>query len=272
MDQFLILTHAVLAGLTPLIPIPFLDDLVKAYFLRNLVSSLAKTYQVELSPAEATALADDRGGGCVNGCLTWLILYPVKRLIGKIVFVLEWQRAIDIVTHTYYFGYLLNYVFKQGIYRPGDIAQATRLRVAIEQARQGANTGFVRRIVQANFNQSRQLIVDAVGQLSASLLGLTISFRRASTWARRRLMLTLNRRGSRLAKWMSTRVRLKEKDSAQVSRTESELAQRLDKETNILSSALDGLVHQLQTRLTDLPPQHFEELEARLMSGLKNKK
>lgn len=266
MDQLLILTHAVLAGLTPLIPIPFLDDLVKTYFLRNLVNALAKTYQLELSAAEIATLADDRSDGWMTGCLNWLLLYPIKRLLKKVLFVLEWQRAIDIVTHTYYFGYLLNQVFKRGAYRPGDPAQANRLRSAIEQARRGANTGFVRRVVQANFNQSKQLIVDAVQQLATSLTGL--SFRRARTWARRRLRLTLNRRGTRLAQWMSTRVRLKEKDSAQMSRTESELAQRLDKETNILSSALSGLVQQLQARLTDLPQDHFEELETRLMTAL----
>ena len=36
-NQKLIITHAVLTGLTPLIPVPIVDDLVKSYFQRRLV-------------------------------------------------------------------------------------------------------------------------------------------------------------------------------------------------------------------------------------------
>ena len=36
-----LVTYSVLAGLTPLIPVPFVDDLVKNYFRRRLLRSLA---------------------------------------------------------------------------------------------------------------------------------------------------------------------------------------------------------------------------------------
>ena len=83
MNHFLILTHAVLVGLTPLIPIPVLDDLVKSFFYRNMVKSLAAAYGASLSSDEIARLAEEQSSGCLNGCLFriteyWRIPSPFK--------------------------------------------------------------------------------------------------------------------------------------------------------------------------------------------------
>src|SRR5262245_43958384 len=91
MNQTLIIAHAVLIGLTPLIPIPVLDDLVKSFFYRRLVELLVFRHKLTLSPGEVNILAEDRSRGLFNGCLLGTLEYIVKRLIRKLTIILEWR-------------------------------------------------------------------------------------------------------------------------------------------------------------------------------------
>src|SRR5215213_690445 len=75
-QQHVLVTHAVLTGLTPLIPVPLVDDLVKSYFRKRLVRSLAATAGRALSEEELNALASEGGGGCVSGCVGTVVVYP----------------------------------------------------------------------------------------------------------------------------------------------------------------------------------------------------
>jgi hypothetical protein len=267
MNQFVIITHAVFVGLTPLIPIPILDDLVKSFFYKSLIRNLASTYNLSLSPAEIAILAEDRGQGCINGCLFGAFEFVVKRLVRKVTFVLEWRRAIDLVTHTYYIGYLMDYAFQQGWYIPGNLNQATQLRAAIESARGSANTNLVKRIVQSSFNQSRRLVLNAVQELSRSLQD--IAFRRSRIWLRRLLAVRLRQRAPRLARWLYKRLRPTEAESAQVAEVENAVAQKLEQESPEVSATLSSLISDLQEGLANLPKEHFDILQNRLKLSMK---
>src|ERR1044072_8622208 len=67
--QHVLVTHAVLTGLTPLIPVPLVDDLVKNYFRKRLVRRLAAAAGRTLSEEELNALASESEGGCLRGCV-----------------------------------------------------------------------------------------------------------------------------------------------------------------------------------------------------------
>ncbi len=258
----LLLTYSVLIGLTPLIPIPILDDLVKSYFYRRLVRSLAAVYDLSLTADEIAILAEERGAGCLKGCLWGTAEYLIKRLVRKAVIVLEWRRAIDLVTHTYYYGHLLNHALQQSWYAPGDSGRAMQLRTAIEQARAGANTNLVKRIVQSSFNQSRQLVVGMAQQVSESVQD--IALRRTRDWLRRTFALRLRQRAPRLARRLYRFLRPSAREMEQAARAEAEVAQALDREAPRLNQALTGLVTQLQAGILSLPQEHFEVLEKRL--------
>jgi hypothetical protein len=262
----IIVSHAVLVGLTPLIPIPVVDDLVKAYFYRRLVQALASAYGLSLRPDEVALLAEERGRGCLSGCLFGLVEYLLKRLVRKIIFVLEWRRAIDLVTHTYYIGHLLDYAFRQGWYTPGDPARAGRLRAAIEQARADANTGIVKRIVQAGFNQSRALVLSAVQQVSASVHDIAV--RRSRLWLRRKLAVRLRQRAPRLARWLYQRLRPSAADQAQATQTEAAVDQKMTDILPRLQTFLSGLITYLQTNLAAVPDEHFGSMQRRLEQAL----
>lgn len=108
----LLVTHAVLVGLTPLIPIPVVDDLVKSHLLRRMVRALASGRGHRLSPEEVEALTAERGGGCLGGCLGQVVLYPLKKIFRKIFFFLEWKRAADLTSRTYHYGYLIDHALR----------------------------------------------------------------------------------------------------------------------------------------------------------------
>jgi hypothetical protein len=107
-----LVTHAVLVGLTPLIPVPLVDDLVKNYFRKRLVRSLASESGRQLSEEELDALAAESERGCLTGCLLTALVYPLKSVFRKLFYFLEWKRAADLTSRTYHFGYLALYAMR----------------------------------------------------------------------------------------------------------------------------------------------------------------
>lgn len=107
--QRTLVAHAVLVGVTPLIPVPVLDDLTKKYFRKRLVRSLAAANGRTLGDEELSALVRERERGCLSGCLVAVFIYPLKAIFRKVFYFLEWKRAADLTSRTYHFGYLVAY-------------------------------------------------------------------------------------------------------------------------------------------------------------------
>lgn len=267
MNQRIIITHAVLVGLTPLIPIPGIDDLVKSFFNQNLIRALASSSNLSLGKDEVAALAEEQGSGCLKGCLIGVAEYYLKRLVRKMSVVLEWRRSIELVTHTYYFGHLLDYAFRQGWYVPGDMKQAVRLRFAIEQAYRGTNTEVVRRAVQSSFDRSRKLVSNAVHQVTDSLQEIT--FRRSRVWLRRKVAVRLRQRAPGVARWLYRCLQPTGAERAQVTQVEAAVADRLEQDSPRVRATLSDLIAQLSSSLSSLPDGHFDLLHAQLEQTLR---
>lgn len=157
-----IITHAVLVGLTPLIPIPLVDDLVKGYFQRRLVRSLAASHGRQLSQEDVAVLTQDRGSGCLSGCLGQVFILPLKLIFRKILFFLEWKRAVDLASHTYHQGYLLDYALGEGwlaATQPDARARsADEIRTALEAVCRESPIRPVETAIKAAFNQSKSML------------------------------------------------------------------------------------------------------------------
>jgi hypothetical protein len=168
-------THAVLVGLTPLIPVPFLDDVVKGYFRRRLVRQLASSHGRELGAAELDALVKEDDGGCLRGCLVAVLVYPLKKIFRKVFFFLEWKRAADLTSQTYHFGYLLNYALRRGPDGRSllDARGADALGAAVAAVCREAPIKPVEGAVAATFRQSRKVLRGGAELLGASLRRLT---------------------------------------------------------------------------------------------------
>jgi hypothetical protein len=170
-NQRLIISHALLTGLTPLIPVPIIDDLVKSYFQRRLVRELTRAYAINLTEQEIQNLAGDASSGCLAGCLGGAILLPFKLIFRKLFFFLEWKRAADTVSRTFHQGYLLDCALKEGWF-PGQ-RNAIELRAGIDAVCREVGTGPVERAVSLTLSQSKATLKSAANLMNRSLKSIS---------------------------------------------------------------------------------------------------
>jgi hypothetical protein len=171
--QRTIRTYAVLCALTPLIPIPFVDDIARAYFRRRLVRGLASLRGLVLPEAGVRTLADTPGRGCLIGCLVAPPLYAVKKLFRKIFYFLEWKRAVDTASETYHFGSLVDHAFERRWPAPAGPVEATRLRAAVDSVLARRGTSPIDKAVREAFEQSKSGVFRAAAAMKRALGGLT---------------------------------------------------------------------------------------------------
>src|SRR5215204_7456621 len=170
--QHVLITHAVLTGLTPLIPVPLVDDLVKSYFRKRLVRSLAASAGRSLSDEESNALASEPEGGCLSGCVGAVLVYPLKAVFRKIFYFLEWKRAVDLTSRTYHFGYLVGHALRR---REGgapsllDAHGARAVNEAIEAVCREAPIKPIESAVGGTFRKSKGVLSAAAALLSKTL-------------------------------------------------------------------------------------------------------
>jgi hypothetical protein len=168
-NQKLIVSHAVLAGLTPLIPIPVIDDLLRTYFVRRLVRQLGAGNRYSLSEDDIKLLADEPESGCLAGCLTTAFILPFKLIFRKLFYFLEWKRAVDTVSRVYYHGYLVDCALSEGWCYPAGPRTPLEVRAAIDGALDQVNTKLLERTVQGIFNQSKSGLKSAASLLERSV-------------------------------------------------------------------------------------------------------
>src|SRR5215207_8383759 len=170
-QQHVLVTHAVLTGLTPLIPVPLLDDLVKNYFRKRLVRSLAASAGRPLTDEELDALASEREGGCLRGCVGTVLVYPLKAVFRKLFYFLEWKRAVDLTSRTYHFGHLVGHALRRRGDAPSllDAHGARAVNEAIEAVCREAPIKPLESAVGGTFRKSKGVLRGAAALLSKTL-------------------------------------------------------------------------------------------------------
>jgi hypothetical protein len=163
--QSVITTHAVLTGLTPLIPVPFIDDVIYSYVMRSLVRRIAASHKHELTEHDVRVLAS-QPGGCGLGCVATLLIYPFKKVLRKILYFLEWKRATDVISRTYCEGYLLDEAVKEGWLESHN---ASRVREAINAVLVRTNTSPIKGAVYGVVKQSKGAMKGLTGTLQGFL-------------------------------------------------------------------------------------------------------
>lgn len=131
-----ILSHVVMIGASALVPVPFLDDVAKAYLEKSLFSVIAQRSGLTLSKDERYELTQDSSKkGCFAwGCLGSAFLYPLKKLLRKIFFFLEIKRCVDQSTTALAEAYLFKLTLHRGLWKPGGGSEdAKAVRRAIRQ-------------------------------------------------------------------------------------------------------------------------------------------
>jgi hypothetical protein len=166
-----LVTHAVLVGLTPLIPVPLLDDLVKNYFRRRMVRGLAASAGRSLSEKELDALASEKERGCLAGCLFAVLVYPLKAIFRKLFYFLEIKRAVDLTSRTYHYGYVISYALRPRADGASalDLYGAKAVNEAAQAACREAPIKPVEAAIGGTFRKSRNVLRGAAALLAGSL-------------------------------------------------------------------------------------------------------
>ncbi len=156
--QTVLLTHAVLVGLTPLIPIPLLDDAVKGAIERRLVRELVRIHGVSLSDDAIKALANDPGDGVFLSIAKGIVTFPFKLIFRKLFVVLEVKRASDEASRCYHRGLLLDMALASRVVAPLGPCAPADVRAAVDRACGEVSVSPVGRAVSGVFQGSRSVL------------------------------------------------------------------------------------------------------------------
>ncbi|NLG99698.1 MAG: hypothetical protein GX491_20270 [Chloroflexi bacterium] len=144
-----ILFYSLTIGLTPLIPVPFVDDWIKTSVQRRMVRVIFNGRGLAVSDKEVDRLLEEEfWPSCLGGCAYTLIEYPIRRLLRKLVFILEIRRAYVLMSQTWYAGFLLDSALLAGFRTGGQPDEARRLRIAIADVRKRADAALIQRVLR----------------------------------------------------------------------------------------------------------------------------
>ncbi|HVS02506.1 MAG TPA: hypothetical protein VMT16_07030 [Thermoanaerobaculia bacterium] len=171
----IVVWDSLLAGLAPLLPVPFVDDIAVAAMRRRLVSRLASQAGIRLLPHQLRLLA---GGGRGRSC-GWLlaaaILYPVKKVLRKLLYFLAVKEAIDTLSLVFHQGYLLHGALaRSGFPRDGTPpadAEVERVRQAVFGTLGALDTRPLGRVLRGVFRSSSRLVVGTLRWVGRRLGG-----------------------------------------------------------------------------------------------------
>jgi hypothetical protein len=121
------------------------------------VKYLAVQYDLALTKEEIKTLADLQQVGCVSGVAQRTFGYAVRAFFQNLLFWLEAGRVANLLAQSYYDGVLLDYAFAEGLYKPGSLAEAERLRKNIILVRYGANFRQLQDLLKHSSSHTKKL-------------------------------------------------------------------------------------------------------------------
>lgn len=161
-------THAALVGLTPLVPVPFLDDVVKAYIERRMTREIARRHAVDLDDDAVKAIAEGPGESILLSIGKGALLLPVKFLFRKVFIFLEVKRGADAASVCIHRGLMLDTALSRGVLRTHSPAE---LRMAIDRVLATITTSPVNAAFRSVFESSKDLVKRALESLVGSITG-----------------------------------------------------------------------------------------------------
>lgn len=165
-----LLSHSLMVGLTPLIPIPFVDDMVRSLLLRRMLEGLGRDRGIRMTGEVLDELGKEEPGGCfLGGCAGGCLLMPFRRILRKFLFVLEWKRATDLIARSYVYGMLVDELLAGGWHPGVEGPTAVRVRLAAETAMATVGTSPVAHAVGAVVDGAQETLKGAAALLQRAL-------------------------------------------------------------------------------------------------------
>lgn len=167
------IAFAVLAGLCPLIPLPFIDDIALDLVRKQLVTSLFGSHKLALSPALMAALLQSDKPNALIGCFASIVLYPIKKLFRKIFFVLAIKDSVDAASAVLHEGMLIRHALSSGLVDQRSLADGTAsmaaLNAAIRATCKQTDTRPVNQTLRRVFTASRSALSAVATTLASAI-------------------------------------------------------------------------------------------------------
>jgi formylglycine-generating enzyme len=156
-----ILVWSVLHGLCPLLPIPFLDDILAYQIRKHVIQKICRHYESPLSILQLQLVVTDPHSNKVLGCFWAIFIYPVKKIFRKIFFVLSIKDCIDQTSMLLHWSLLLDHAFRnqwvtaQSFADPQSSESALHLTHSIHSTCKLSNTSPVTQLLKRSFLSSK---------------------------------------------------------------------------------------------------------------------
>ena len=160
-----IYAEATCAGLTALVPLPFVDLAFEAYFRRRIPATIARVRNRELAPGARHRLGQGSGKLIsLEGCLALplgVMRYFVKKLWRKVIYVFAIADATSLVSAYWHRAYLFDHIITAGHAGPEvdwrrSIAVCERI---LRETDTGPLMGLARQIVSSVHRVLRLLVL-----------------------------------------------------------------------------------------------------------------
>jgi ATP-dependent RNA circularization protein (DNA/RNA ligase family) len=241
--MFIVLYHVILIGIAPLIPIPFLDDVLVNFLWKHMLSGLADSYNIKLNKTQIATLTYRNNFSCSEGCL-----FIVNRIIRQFFPWWEWSRGVRLATDAYYTGFLLNELFSSNTF---DETKVNQYAIAMNQAKKQVNVKLVGGAIVSTFRSSSNI----VRSLTKWLSRLARSYLKT--------MLKLFWSLARDFLYRKSRIEREETKAAQ-----AELNRLFEQTRPEFEGLINELISHLQEGLGKLPNEHFEEIKNKFYAEL----
>ena len=152
-----IYADATFAGLSPLIPLPFVDLAVEWYFRQQMIKSIGKRRQKRISSAVIKAI-NYKSQGCW-GCLWlqfWIVIELFKELWRTVFYFLTIKDSITALSYYWHRAFLLAYSLDCGHLE--DVTTALIANRAIEQTIAQESADPLRQVAQELLQGTRHLL------------------------------------------------------------------------------------------------------------------
>lgn len=167
----LVAAHCAVAGLCPLIPIPFVDDMIIKRIHWRMNTKLAQLHDIHLTRRSNRVLTT-RESSLLSGALKSMVMWPVKKILKKIVFVFAIKSCADVATALFHEGWLMARALEQGYVdreklKKNDIEEIKKLRDGIVEARDAVDPDVTKQAMRSAFGVSSHIF----GSLLESIKG-----------------------------------------------------------------------------------------------------
>jgi uncharacterized protein (DUF697 family) len=160
----LLASHAVLIGLTPLVPVPFVDDYLADRLRRSMVERLASKQGVALPTESVRGLADQptQTLASLGGVAKKVLLWPAKKIFRKVFVVLAVKDGVDLVGRAFVLGYLVDVSLERGF---TNRHHPKALRLGIDAVSKRVGTSPVNQAVGHAFARAKTALPDLADRL-----------------------------------------------------------------------------------------------------------